>query len=50
MPEEPPELEYESVTEVLAEKTGRPESDFEYTGEVPDVSEQEWIGVTEDNQ
>jgi hypothetical protein len=35
------------VAEVLAEMTGRPVEDFEYDGETPDASEQDWERVEE---
>jgi len=37
------------VEEVLAEMTGRPVEAFEYDGEIPDASEQEWVPVEDED-
>ena len=43
--EQPTRNDDEDVTEVLAELTDRPVEEFEYDGEIPDASEQEWERV-----
>lgn len=36
------------ASEVLAEETGEPESEFEYDGGVPDAEDQEWESIDDE--
>ncbi len=48
MPEEKKKQKCKRGSEILAEETGKPESEFEYDGEVPDAEDQEWEPIDED--